>query len=89
MADKAIGEVSNFFEKVMVAAIKLSGKLEVGDKIRIKGGELVDFTQEVTSMQINHENVGSAEKGDEIGIKVEQRIRKGYKVYKVYKVVGL
>lgn len=82
MGEKEIGVVSNYFEKVGVAAIKLKASLEVGDKIRIIGGGN-DFTQKVKSMQINKVNVESAEKGDEIGIKLEGKARKEYKVYKV------
>ena len=79
--DKQIGTVSNYFDKVGVAAIKLTGALKVGESIEIKGGE-VDLTQKVTSMQIQHEKVEKAKKGDEIGIKVKGKVRKGYKVFK-------
>ncbi|MGC9309908.1 MAG: hypothetical protein ACP5D2_04420 [Candidatus Nanoarchaeia archaeon] len=80
--EQEIGEISNYFEKVGVAAIKLTAPLKVGDSIHIKGGEDTDFTQEVESMQINHENVEEAKKGDEVGLKVKEKVRKGYKVYK-------
>lgn len=78
---KLIGSVSNYFEHVEVAAIKLEKPLKVGDTIRIVGGE-TDFEQEVESMQIHHDQVDKAKKGDEVGIKVIQHVRKGYKVYK-------
>jgi len=80
--EKQIGEISNYFEHIGVAAIKLSGALKVGDKIRIKGGENTDFEQEVESIQIQHEKVSKAKKGDEIGMKINNKVRKGYKVYK-------
>lgn len=79
---KLLGEVSNYFEHVGVAAIKLKDGLKVGDKIKFVGGE-VDFEQEVKSMQIKHEAVQKAKKGDEIGIKIKEKVRKGYKVFKV------
>ena len=78
---KQIGVVSNYFDHVKVAAIKLSGGLNVGDKIKIVGGE-VDFEQDVGSMQILHEDVKKAKKGDEIGIKIKKKVRKGYKIFK-------
>ncbi len=81
MADKQIGTVSNYFDHVKVAAIKLAGPLKVGDSVRLTGGE-TDFEQKVASMQIQREPVKSAKKGDEIGIKVKERVRKGYKVFK-------
>ena len=77
---KELGEVSNYFEHVQAAAIKLEAPIKVGDTIHIKGGE-VDFEQKVDSMQINRVPVSSAKKGDEVGIKVSQHVRKGYKVY--------
>lgn len=79
---KEIGEISNYFEHVKAAAIKLKFGLKVGDKIKIKGGE-VDFEQEVKSMQINRKDVKAGKKGDEVGILVEQHVRKGYKVFKL------
>jgi len=79
---KLLGEVSNYFEHVDAAAIKLKDGLKVGDKIKFVGGE-VDFEQEVKSMQIQHEAVQKAKKGDEVGIKIKEKVRKGYKVFKV------
>jgi len=79
--EKQIGTVSNFFDHVSVAAIKLTGGLKVGDTIRLVGGE-VDHEQKIDSMQIQKESVEKAKKGDEIGIKIDARVRKGYKVFK-------
>ncbi|MBI2003860.1 hypothetical protein HYS72_00145 [Candidatus Pacearchaeota archaeon] len=79
---KLLGEVSNYFEHVGVAAIKLNAELKTGDKIRVVGGE-VDFEQEIKSMQIQHEVVQKAKKGDEIGIKIKEKVRKGYKIFKI------
>lgn len=78
--EKELGEVTNYFEHVNAAAIKLVSPLNAGDTIHIKGGE-VDFEQTVTSMQINRVPVANAKKGDEVGIRVNQNVRKGYKVY--------
>jgi putative protease len=79
---KSIGVVSNYFDHVKVAAIKLTAPLKVGDTVEIKGGE-VDVKQKIASMQIQHEKVDKAKKGDEIGIKVKGKVRKDYKVYLV------
>ena len=81
MAEKEIGEVSNYFEHIGAAAIKLSESLKVGDRIKIKGGE-IEFEQKVKSMQLDHLDVKSGKKGEEVGIIVEQKVRKGYKVFK-------
>lgn len=74
-----IGEVSNYFEKISVAAIKLSKPLNVGDKVKFKGGE-VEFEQTISSMQIHGKPVDKAKKGDEIGVKINQRANRGYRV---------
>jgi len=80
---KLIGKVTHYFSKIGVAVIELSDTLRAGDTIRIVGGEDTDFTQKVESMEIEHEKVEEAKKGDSVGLKVEQKVREGYKVYKV------
>jgi U32 family peptidase len=80
--EKEIGVVSNYFEHVGAASIKLSAGLKVGDKIKVKGGE-TEFEQEVKEMQIERADVKSAKAGEEPGVMLEQKVRKGYKVYKV------
>ena len=82
MAEKQIGRVSNYFDHVKVAAIKLTSPIKQGDKIRFAGGE-VDFEQPIKSMQIQRSGIKSAKKGDEVGIKVKEKVRKGYRVYKL------
>ena len=77
-----VGTIFNFFEKVSVAAVELSGELNVGDEIRVIGGDR-DFTQSVDSIQIEGQNMDSAKAGDKVGIKLIEKVRKGYKVYKV------
>ncbi len=77
-----IGKVSHYFSNIGVAVLDLSGALSVGDTIRIAGGE-TDFTQQVGSMEIDHKKVDAAKKGDSAGLKVDQKVREGYKVYKL------
>ena len=74
MTEKEIGKVSTFFSHVSVAAIKLSGKLKVGDKVHIKG-HTTDFETKVASIQINNKSVKEAKSGDHIGIKVPEKVR--------------
>ena len=82
MAEKEIGTVSNYFEHVGAAAIKLSAPVKVGDTLKFKGGE-VEFEQKIEGMQIEREDVQKAKAGDEIAVIVSQRVRKGYRVSKV------
>jgi U32 family peptidase len=83
MEGKFIGNIFDYFEKVGVIAIELGEPLKLGDTIRIVGGDK-DFTEVVDSMQIEGKFVETAKKGDRIGIKVHDKVHKGYKVYKVY-----
>jgi putative protease len=82
MAEKLIGKVVHYFDNISVAVIALDATLKVGDKIRIEGGE-TNFEQEVASMQIDREPMDKAKKGQEVGMKVEQKVRDGYRVFKV------
>ncbi len=78
-----IGYVEHYFSKISVAAIKItSGSLKIGDRIRIKGAT-TDFEQVIESMEINRQKIEEAKSGDEVGIKVIDRVREGDKVYKV------
>ncbi len=78
-----IGKIVHYFPHVEVAVVELSGSLSVGDTIRIIGGENTDFTQTVDSIEMDHKKLDKAKTGDEVGLKVIQKVREGYKVYKV------
>lgn len=77
-----IGKVTHYFNNIGVAVVEMSGKLKAGEKIRIIGGD-TDFEQEVESMEVEHQKVKEAKKGDGVGLKVSQKVHEGYKVYKV------
>ena len=79
---KLIGKINHYFGNIGVAVIDLSDKLKAGDTIRIVGGE-TDFNQTVDSMEVDRQKINEAKKGDSVGLKVEQKVREGYKVYKV------
>ena len=82
MPEKAIGKVSDFFAKPVVAGVELTGTLMAGDKIHIQG-HTTDLEMVIESMQINNANVSEARAGDSVGIKVSDRVRGGDTVYKV------
>jgi len=82
MAEKEIGKIVHFFDKISVGIIELSDGLKIGDKIRIKG-HASDFTEDVSSMEIEHVTVTEAKSGDAVGIKVSQKAHQNDKVYKV------
>jgi putative protease len=80
--EEEVGRVMDYFAKIGVAGIDLARPLSVGDTIRIKG-HTTDLELTVDSMQIEHDSVEQAKKGDKIGIRVKDRVRAGDHVYKV------
>jgi putative protease len=79
---KLIGTISHYFGNIGVCVIDLTASLKAGEEIRIIGGE-TDFNQQVESMEVDHKKVTSAKKGSSVGMKIDQKVREGYKVYKV------
>lgn len=80
---KLIGKILHFYSKISVAVLEPSDTLRVGDTIRIVGKANTDFTQTVESMEIEHKKIEEAKPGDSIGLKVSQKVREGYCVFKV------
>jgi putative protease len=84
-AKQDIGEVVNYYSKVKAAEIKLWQPLKVGDEIIVQGPTTGSITQRVESMQIEHENIPKAQKGQNVGISLESKVRPGDIVYKKIK----
>ena len=80
MAEDLIGEVTHYFSRVGVAVLKLETPLRRGDWIRFKG-HTTDLLMQVESMEIQHERIEEAIPGDDIAIKVADRVRVGDSVY--------
>lgn len=78
-----VGKITHYFGKISVAVIEITDEpLSIGDKIHIKGIS-TDFSDEVTSMQIENQPVEQAKKGDSIGLKVKEKAKNGDIIYKV------
>jgi putative protease len=82
MKETQVGTISHYYDHIGVGVVKLSGKLKAGDKIHIKG-KATDFSQEASSMQVEHKDINEADKGDIIGMKVDQEVEEKDVVYKV------
>lgn len=78
---KPIGKITHYYDKIGVAVVDVYSTIKAGDLIKIvsKDGE---FTQTVNSMQIEHEQIKIAKKGQVIGLKVDQPVKENYLVYK-------
>lgn len=75
-----VGVVTHYLAKINVAIIKLGMDVEVGDKLQLEG-DSGSFKQKVHSMQIDRKNVEMAGRGQEIGMKVNERVKIGELVY--------
>lgn len=82
MSDKKIGKITHYYNHLGVGIVKLSAPLAKGDMIKIVGHGR-EFSQVVASMQFDHQEIQEAKKGKEIGLKVEEKVKEGDKVFKV------
>jgi len=82
MEEKLIGRITHYFGKIGVGVIELSQELNVGDTIHVVGGDR-DFTQVVTSMQVEHQEIPKAKAREAIGLKLDGAAKGDDKVFKV------
>ena len=83
---QAVGVVQNYFVKQGAAAIKLmEGGLAVGDSIVIEGTSTY-LEQEVESLMIGRDPVQEAGKGQDVGMKVADRVRENDRVFRVERI---
>lgn len=69
-----VGIITHYFPKVRAAVVKLKIPLSIGDLIKVTG-HTTDFTQTVTSIQIDKIPINLAKKGQEVGLLVNSRVR--------------
>ena len=85
MAEKEIevAHVEDYFAHVGVVALKITADgIKIGDNLHFKG-HTTDLVEKVTSIQIDHNPVEEAKVGDDVGIKVTDRVRTHDKVFKI------
>ncbi len=83
MSETLVGVVDHWFGKIKVAGVEITAdQLSAGDTIRF-AGSTTDFETVIDSMQIDHESVLNASKGDQVGMKVPERVRVGDLVYRI------
>jgi len=70
MSGTRIGEVTHYFDRLGVATILLTNSLTKGDSVHFLGHGS-DFIQSITSMQVEHETILAAKKGEEVAIKTD------------------
>ncbi len=82
MDEELVGTVTHYFAKPEVGVLKLDATISVGDVLHFTGHS-TDFQQKVTSMQVEHGPIETAEAGDEVAIQVADRVREHDLVLKV------
>jgi len=82
MSGTLIGQITHYFDHISVASLTLAEPLRVGDTIHILGHS-TDFRQQVTSLQIEHQPVEKANPGDDVGLRVIQKVHAHDKVFKL------
>ena len=82
MSGVQIGQVTHFFDHISVAVLALTDKVRVGETVHFLGHS-TDFKQEVTSLQIEHKEVKEAKAGDDVALKVNQRVHPNDKVFTI------
>lgn len=78
---KLVGVVTHFFPKVSAAVLKVESPIKIGDRIKIVAPGGSEFEQQIDSMQIDREEITEAKSGDEIGMKVDQKVHEGCKIF--------
>jgi len=77
-----IGKVIHYYSNLQVAVIKLEDELSIGDKIEIEGFTTKSSTI-VDSIQIENQYVKYAFQGQEVGIKVLEKVRRNDLISKI------
>ncbi|MGC9602968.1 MAG: translation elongation factor-like protein [Minisyncoccia bacterium] len=80
-SSKPIGVVTHFYGGISVAIVKFKEVVKVGDEVQFFGAT-TDFKEKIKSMQYNHQDISEARKGQEVGIKVDGKVREGDEVYR-------
>ena len=76
-----IGKVIHYYPKISVAAVILEDHIAKGDRIHIRGPH-DDLHQSVTSIEIEHMPIEEAGAGQDVGIKVTERVHEGDVVFR-------
>jgi len=79
--DIQIGKITHYYDKIGVAVVEVKNQpLKVGDLVRISGHDK-EFTQNISSLQIEHKQMKEVKKGETCGIKVDQPVKEGDVLY--------
>ena len=79
-----IGKVTNYFNKIGVAELKIeTHDLSIDEEIKIIGSTTGVYEDKVLEIRLDYDPVKKAVKGDVCSIPVKELVRRGDKVYKI------
>jgi putative protease len=76
-----IGKVIHYYDRIGVAVLELRDGIRLGDMVLFRRGDS-EFMQVISSLHIDHVAVPSAKKGQDVGLKVDQKVEDGTLVLK-------
>jgi len=82
MTGKRVGKVTHYFDHLNVAVLALSEGIRVGETLHFLGHS-TDFKQQVTSLQIEHKAVETAKPGEDVAMKVDQRVHPNDAIFRI------
>ena len=77
-----IGKVIHYFDHIKVAVIILKDALKLGDTVHFIGHS-TDFTQQVSSMEMDHTTVLWVKPGQEVAVKVKEPVHEHDLVFRI------
>jgi len=81
--DEQIGTVTHYYDKIGVAVVDvINHSLALGDTVKISGHDH-EFTQTISSIEIDHKRVKSAASGEECAIKTDEPVKAGDRIYRI------
>ena len=82
MSGTRVGRINHYFDHINVAVLTLTETIHVGETLHFLGHS-TDFRQEITSLEIEHKAVESAKPGEDVAMKVTQRVHPNDAVFRV------
>lgn len=82
MSGTRVGKISHYFDHINVAVLTLTEAIHVGETLHFLGHS-TDFRQEITSLEIEHKAVETARPGEDVAMKVTQRVHPNDAIFRV------
>ncbi len=83
MAEKKVGTVTHYYPKAHAAIVHVDkGTIHIGDTIHVVGNR-DDVTAKVKRIEIEHEPVNEARKGQSVGVQIDTPVHEKAEVYLV------